>query len=255
VLTGLQYWILNTAFRTGGSRGNACAGKSKLENQLGKEFLDEIAGKTVIDFGCGEGLEAMELARRQAGAVIGLDIREEVLNRARQNAIAAGVAERCHFAQSTSRLADFIVSIDAFEHFADPAGILRVMETLLKPEGELIVSFGPTWYHPLGGHLFSVFPWAHLLFSEKALLRWRSTFKSDGATRFGEVEGGLNQMTIRRFERIVERSPFRFASFEPVPIGKLRRLHNRWTREFTTATVRCRLVKRAAAPLAKEARP
>jgi hypothetical protein len=55
----------------------------------------------------------------------------------------------------------------------------------------------------LGGHLFSVFPWAHLIFSEQALIRWRSDFKSDGATRFSEVAGGLNQMTIRRFERLI----------------------------------------------------
>ncbi len=108
-----------------------------------------------------------------------------------------------------------------------------------------MISFGPTWYHPLGGHLFSVFPWAHLLFSERALLRWRSGFRSDGATRFREVEGGLNQMTIRRFEKIVEMSPFRFVEFEAVPIRKLRLFHNRLTREFTSAIVRCRLAKRS----------
>jgi hypothetical protein len=65
------------------------------------------------------------------------------------------------------------------------------------------ISFGPTWHHPYGGHLFSVFPWAHLIFSEKALTRWRSDLRDDGATRFGEVAGGLNQMTIRRFEELV----------------------------------------------------
>jgi hypothetical protein len=106
------------------------------------------------------------------------------------------------------------------------------------------VSFGPTWLHPLGGHLFSVFPWAHLIFSEKALIRWRSTFKTDGATRFSEVAGGLNQMTIAKFEDLVANSPLQFAGFELVPIKKLRPFHNRLTREFTTAIVRCRLVKR-----------
>jgi SAM-dependent methyltransferase len=135
--------------------------------------------------------------------------------------------------------------VDAFEHFADPAEVLRIMNTLLKPEGEVLLSFGPTWYHPLGGHGFSVFPWAHLIFSEKALIAWRSTFKTDGATRFSEVAGGLNQMTIRRLEELVTASPFRFATLDPVPIRKLRWFHNRFTREFTTAVVRCRLVKRA----------
>lgn len=248
-LTDFQYWVLRKISKGDSSDYTeiAYAQNSKLVSHLGQEFLDRIAGKTVIDFGCGHGLQAVELAARGAGEVIGLDIREDVLVEARQHALSAGVAEHCHFATSTSRLADFAISLDAFEHFDNPAAILRIMDSLLKPEGEVVVSFGPTWYHPKGGHLFSVFPWAHLVFSEKALIRWRSTFKTDGATRFTEVAGGLNRMTIRKFEKLVAESPFRFASFETVPIRKLRILHNRLTREFTTAVVRCRLIKRAAA--------
>jgi hypothetical protein len=107
----------------------------------------------------------------------------------------------------------------------------------------VFASFGPTWYHPLGGHLFSVFPWAHLVFSEAALIRWRADFKTDGATRFSECAGGLNQMTIRRFERLVRESPFQSRMLEAIPIRKLRSVHGGLTREFTTAIVRCRLVK------------
>jgi SAM-dependent methyltransferase len=184
------------------------------------------------------------MAQRGAGRVIGIDIRDEVLAAARERALRAGVSDRCEFTTSTTEPSDIVVSIDAFEHFEDPVGILRIMEKLLKPSGQVIATFGPTWYHPLGGHLFSVFPWAHLFFSEQALIRWRSDFKSDGATRFSEVAGGLNQMTISRFERLLNESPFEAMSLELVPIRKLRLLHNRYTREFTTAIVRCRLSKR-----------
>jgi len=211
---------------------------------MGDDIFTRIAGKVVIDFGCGEGSDAVELAGKGAKRVIGIDNREEVLQTARQKALSAGVQDTCVFATSTNELADVVISMDAFEHFADPLGILRIMNTLLQPAGEILVSFGPTWYHPLGGHLFSVFPWAHLIFSEKALIRWRSTFKTDGATRFSEVAGGLNQMTVARFEELIAGSPLKSASLELVPIGKLRHFHNRLTREFTTAIVRCRLVKR-----------
>jgi hypothetical protein len=51
-------------------------------------------------------------------------------------------------------------------------------------------------------------------------------------------------MTISRFEKLIASSPLRFASIELVPIRKFRPIHNRLTREFTTAVVRCRLVKR-----------
>ncbi len=225
--------------------GSAYLNKSKLETVLGKEFLARIPGKVVIDFGCGEGMEAIELAQRGAQLVIGIDNRESILSMARQKALQSGCENSCCFASETSHQADLIVSIDSFEHFQDPAEVLRLMDKLLRPDGEVMASFGPTWYHPLGGHLFSVFPWAHLLFSETALIRWRSNFKTDGATRFSETAGGLNQMTIGRFEKLVEQSPFRFASLELIPIRKLRHLHNRSTREFTTAMVRCRLSKRA----------
>jgi SAM-dependent methyltransferase len=171
--------------------------------------------------------------------VIGLDIRPVALDQARELAQDAGCGDRCEFAVSVVESADVVVSIDAFEHFENPKAVLDEMHRLLKPGGMVAISFGPTWYHPLGGHLFSVFPWAHLIFSEAALIRWRSDLRNDGATRFCEVEGGLNQMTIRRFEKLVRRSPFRIDYLEPVPIRKLRWLHNRVTREFTTAVVRC----------------
>lgn len=216
--------------------------QSKLETLLGKKIWDEIKDRSVIDFGCGTGLEAVEMAQRGARRVIGIDIQERWLKIARERASISGVADRCHFQTGTDETADVIIALDSFEHFDDPAGILKEMRRLLKPTGCVLAAFGPTWYHPLGGHSFSVFPWAHLIFTEKALLRWRADFKSDGAQHFREVEGGLNQMTIRRFEKIVAESPFRFAEFEAVPINKLRPLANRLTREATTAIVKCKLV-------------
>ena len=70
-------------------------------------------------------------------------------------------------------------------------------------DGEIWISFAWSWYHPYGGHLFSIFPWAHLVFSEECLIRWRANFKDDGATRFSEVSGGLNQITIAQFEKLI----------------------------------------------------
>ncbi len=227
--------------------GTAYLGRSKVETLIGKHIWDDIAGKTVIDFGCGTGAEAIELAQRGAQHVYGIDINDRYLAVARESAAIAG-CKNVTFAQSPAAPADVIVSLDAFEHFADPAGILTMMSQMLKPGGSVLATFGPTWYHPLGGHLFSVFPWAHLVFSEKALCRWRSHIRSDGAWRFSEVEGGLNQITIGRFEQLVRRSPFCFEWLELVPIRAAQRLHNRATREFLTSVVRCKLVPRAPGP-------
>jgi SAM-dependent methyltransferase len=246
-MSEIQYRILK-AISSGEENSRAREAydnKSKLELLLGHEFLKRVPGKTIIDFGCGTGTEAVELAQRGAKRVIGIDVREDVLRVARNKALAASLQGTCQFSSSANELADIIVSIDAFEHFQDPAGVLRIMYALLASAGEIFISFGPTWHHPLGGHLFSVFPWAHLLFSEKALIRWRSDFKTDGATRFSEVEGGLNQMTIAKFKQLIAESHFTIAALELVPIKKLHLFHNRLTCEFTTAIVRCRLIKRA----------
>lgn len=221
--------------------GSAYSGKSKLRVLLGDTLLREIVGCDVIDFGCGAGNEAVEIAQAGARTVTGIDIQTDQFPAAIERARAAGVADRVRFRETPDAPADVIVSIDSFEHFEDPDAILRIMAQHLRPGGKVVASFGPTWYHPLGGHLFSVFPWAHLVFTERALLRWRSEFKTDGAQHFGEVAGGLNQMTIARFERLIGRSPFIIRHFEAVPIRRLQRVSNRVTREFTTAIVRCTL--------------
>jgi SAM-dependent methyltransferase len=241
------YRMLRSISRTGQTQycdGSAYRDGSKIEILFGSTIWSQLTDKVVIDFGCGEGGDAIEAAQHGARRVIGLDIRESLLRQAREAAERAGVSAQCSFVTATTEKADVILSVDAFEHFTDPSAVLRTMRSLIKDGGCVIAVFGPTWYHPLGGHLFSVFPWAHLVFTEKALIRWRADFKSDGATRFSEVEGGLNQMTIRRFERLVAESDFELEEFEAVPIRRLSMLCNQLTREFTTAIVRCKLVPR-----------
>jgi hypothetical protein len=125
--------------------------------------------------------------------------------------------------QTRPEPADIVVSLNSFEYFADPAEILCIMNALLQSGGEVFVSSGPTWYRPLGASVLR-FPWAHLIFSERALIRSRSIF---GARRFSET-GGLNQMTVAKFEEFVAGSPLRFAGLELVPIKKLR--HNQFMR-------------------------
>jgi 2-polyprenyl-3-methyl-5-hydroxy-6-metoxy-1,4-benzoquinol methylase len=181
MLNELQYRILRKiapdAPKT--MNGSAYDGKSKIGVSLGDELLTLVKDKTVIDFGCGDGIATLDLVCHGAIKVIGIDILETALSKARNNAAAAGLADCCEFSTSTKTKADVIVSLDAFEHFGDPAAILNIMHDLLRPGGCVMASFGPTWYHPLGGHLFSVFPWAHLVFSEAPLMRWRASIRAD----------------------------------------------------------------------------
>ncbi|HLK31843.1 MAG TPA: class I SAM-dependent methyltransferase [Terriglobales bacterium] len=237
--------VLSPDASSGKREETAYRGRSKLEVLFGKQVWDEIKDRVVIDFGCGFGATTVEIAQRGARCVIGIDIREWVLAEARKLAKQNNVDQVCHFETKTDTRADLIMSLDSFEHFSDPASILQIMDRLLKPDGRVLISFGPTWYHPYGGHRFSPFPWAHVIFTEKALLRWRSEIHHEHFRRFSEVDGGLNRMTIRRFENVVGDSPFQFASFDAVPIHSARPFHSRLTREFLTSIVRCTLIKKA----------
>lgn len=223
---------------------NFYEGKSKLEACLGQDVWKHLEGKRVLDFGCGDGAEVIEIAQRGiAQSVCGVDINQQSLTRAKARAQAAGVMREGMFSDRVPPgSVDVIISLDAFEHYPEPDLILQTMHDLLTPNGCVLVSFGPPWYHPLGSHIV-LFPWSHMVLKERAILRWRSQFKTDGATRYEEVENGLNRMTIQRFTRLVRESGFGLRQLDPVPIRGLRRLHNRLTREFTSALVRSELRK------------
>jgi SAM-dependent methyltransferase len=223
--------------------GTAYQNRSKLETLLGAELFEETRGKTVIDFGCGFGDQTVELARNGAKLAIGVDIREEVLNAARAKAGGIPNIQFLTPQQCPRESADIVISLDSFEHFENASAALGLMHDLLRPGGKLLTSFGPPWRHPLGGHTFSAFPWAHLIFDEGALVGWYNQVKNKAISRFEEVSGGLNRMTIAKFEELVRASNFREFSITPVPIRKLKSFHTTLTREFTTAVIKCRLTK------------
>ena len=238
LILGRYTWHANTL------PPDAYSGSGKIESLFGSEIWNEIYGKTVIDFGCGVGREALELSRRGAARVIGVETLPASLESARQNLSRAALGN-CEFSSETDTQADIIFSIDSFEHFSDPAGILCAMAAMLKPGGRVFVSFGPPWYHPKGLHM-PLFPWAHIVFSERSIMEWRARSKTDGAVRYCEVAGGLNQMSIAKFQRLVNASPLRFQRMKTIPIRAFRRLHCRVTREFFTSVVQAVLIQRDA---------
>jgi SAM-dependent methyltransferase len=220
---------------------------SKLPALMPSSFFDEIKGCDGLDLGCGEGNEAVDLVLRGAANVTGVDIRTHVLDAAKARARKSGVQDRTNFVTSTEGLAsgrfDFIYSIDVFEHLVHPDMVLQEMARLLRPNGRAFLSFGPTWGHPMGGHLLSVpFPWSHLVVPEAVVFRLRALARNDGVMSYAELPEGLNKMTLARFEGLVARSPLRFIEYHLLPIKALEWLSGKWTREFTTSSVFCVLI-------------
>jgi len=226
-----------------------------MERFLGSDIWTRFADKRVLDYGCGGGEEVIEVARRSGATVYGIDIQDKLLEAGRALAERECVADRCVFLNGITRAGevaqleesfDFAFSLDSFEHFDDPKFILERIYRLLKPGGRLLVSFGPPWKHPNGAHMgyICAFPWIHFIFAERTILEVRALYRDDGAKRFRDVEGGLNQMTIARFLELLRSSRFRIEKFRTVPIRGFELLvkNRRWG-EYFTSVVLCTAVK------------
>ena len=247
MLDALQFPLLKIFWKrqiVQDSTDNQTPDYSKLERHFGTDWQGLVRNFIVADFGCGYANQAIEMAAAGAKKVYGIEVSEGQLRVARTNIAAAGLDDSViliHDPNDLPELVDCVFSFDAFEHFDDPDGILRTMHRILKPGGRLYISFGPTWMHPLGGHAFSAFPWAHLLLSEKALVTWRNLYYPGRSDSF--LGSGLNKMSIRRFSQLCEQSDLRAERITLIPIKRLRFLHTRLTQEWTTSVVHAVLQK------------
>lgn len=176
-------------------------------------FPSLVRNRAVLDYGCGPGWQAVAM-HRQCGSrhVVGLDINPEWLAHGRDLAEREQCGDAVTFTDAvppdSQGIFDVVLSLNSFEHFNDPAKHLARMRGLARPGGCVVISFAEPWYSHSGSHMnfFTKVPWVNVFFSEQTVLRVRERFRSDGATRYEEVEGGLNRMTLRKFEEIIRAS-------------------------------------------------
>jgi 2-polyprenyl-3-methyl-5-hydroxy-6-metoxy-1,4-benzoquinol methylase len=110
---------------------------------LRSRFLNDNmgAGERVLDVGCGEGRFAAELAR--AGAtVVGIDIAEEPLRRARElhPELDVGLVDPLGGWQLADASFDVVWAGEVIEHVADTAAWLSEIRRVLRPGGRLLLS-------------------------------------------------------------------------------------------------------------------
>jgi 2-polyprenyl-3-methyl-5-hydroxy-6-metoxy-1,4-benzoquinol methylase len=224
-----------------------------FETAFGKSFGSAIKNKVVLDIGCGGGAQVISMAQCGAAKSIGADYRPNFVD-ALDFAIKTGIKDRTYFTTEPLRSlgegsVDVVASQNAFEHFKDPAVILADAKYVLKPGGQFFIVFSPPWLHPFGVHMFFMikYPWAHFLFSEQTIMAVRKMYRNDGATRFIETEGGLNQMTISKFERLVSESGFecKGLSLTPIRIFPMFLTKLPGLRELITTVVSAELVRPA----------
>jgi 2-polyprenyl-6-hydroxyphenyl methylase/3-demethylubiquinone-9 3-methyltransferase len=105
-----------------------------------------LAGKRVVDVGCGGGILSDSMARRGAN-VLGIDLAVKALSVARLHALEAGtpaieyreVAAEALAAESPAAF-DVVTCMEMLEHVPDPASVVQACATLVKPGGWVFFS-------------------------------------------------------------------------------------------------------------------
>jgi SAM-dependent methyltransferase len=205
------------------------------------DIVDLVRDRRVLDFGCGSGHHVAALAQRGARYVMGIDINTRLLEGARQLAKESGIADRVEMAERVppqlNGTFDIVISHNSMEHFAEPGAVLRAMFEAARPGGRVLIVFSLPWYSPYGSHMhfFTRLPWVNLWFSESTVMRVRSRFRADGATRYEDVEGGLNRMSLAKFGRLTRASGLRLTSLRYIGVKGLDVLTRiPWLRELFT---------------------
>ena len=177
-------------------------------NHVGKhalDFLDKtvpsfremIVGKSVLDYGCGMGDQAMALSLLGAKSVTGYDPYPRFPT--------TGPSGVTFTASLPTEKFDIVLSSSSMEHFADPERELATMAALTSQD--LVIAWAEPWYSHSGSHMnfFTRLPWVNLIFPETSVMLVRSLYRDDGAMRYEDCGhgGGVNRMTVSRFERII----------------------------------------------------
>jgi len=178
--------------------------------------LLSVAGKDLLDLGCGYGGRTVRYAELGARSVTGIEPSERQCSEGREFAAAhqvaasfkSGVGECLPLATNCF---DCIVCYDVLEHVSDPEETLKECLRVLRPGGSLYAVF-PPFYHPTGAHFdgwLSKMPWPNVLFPCPALLKAGTrifTGRVDNyrpnALRPTDKLWGLNGITIRKMRQI-----------------------------------------------------
>ncbi len=109
------------------------------------EQAGDVAGKKILDVGCGSGVYSVDFARRGAGRVVGVDFSENMLKLARQEAERHQVTDMCEFIQADfleldlKDTFDISIAMGVFDYVPNQAAFLRKMVALTTDK--VIVAF------------------------------------------------------------------------------------------------------------------
>lgn len=197
------------------------------EARLGREallpLLDRagihLAGKRVLDVGCGYGGVLAALAERHAlSEAYGIDLDAEMIRSGRERSPALRLEVKDFFTLSEPAF-DLLLLRDVLEHIVDVEKALLHAVRLLAAGGAIYASFAP-FYSPFGGHQHngsgpaSRVPWLHLLPESvfRSLLSLPGNSYKGGRQLAADMDSVLRtRLTLARFRRAAAAAGLRVA--------------------------------------------
>lgn len=137
-------------------------------NPLRTDFIDKkapLAGKSVIDVGCGGGILSESMARKGA-SVTGIDMSMAALNVAKLHQYQSGLQIDYRLMTAEEMAAeqpetyDIMTCLEMLEHVPDPASIIQACAKLVKPGGDIFFS---TLNRNVKSYLFAIMGAEYLL--------------------------------------------------------------------------------------------
>ena len=113
--------------------------------------LQPMAGRSLLDAGCGGGRYAIPAAKAGASEILGIDFSEAMLELARKKAAAEGVASICRFENGDlltyplpEKGFDYAIAIGFFDYQTDPEAALRALARAARRR--VFVSLPKRWH-------------------------------------------------------------------------------------------------------------
>ena len=177
---------------------NVWRGVVRRRLELSVQLLEPLAGKRVLDVGCGSGRFSIEFARRGAHAV-GVDFAPEMIKIADEAAERLGVQDRTEFlvggfpeAVPEGRF-DASVAVGFFDYIEHPEPMVEAMRD--RTRGQLLMSFPKSreFRVPLRRLKFKLLGVPLYLYSER---RVREILASAGLKKFDWIDLGRDYFVV-----------------------------------------------------------
>lgn len=113
------------------------------------EHCEPVKDRKFLDVGCGNGMYSLELARRGAAQVVGIDIAEVMIDLCRKSSQEKGFDDRCTFIQTDlldytpDTKFDVSFGIGLFDYISDPLPVLKRMREVSTDKA--IMAFPRLW--------------------------------------------------------------------------------------------------------------